>query len=92
MSNATIGVICTIIGAAVGLLSALNYAKKEAKEDTACNTRLETKLDYIGKNVDDIKLDLRNTSSKIADMDIRIARVEDSTKSAHHRIDSLENK
>lgn len=93
MNETSITIFCTVIGAVLGVLGALNYSKKETKEDTASSTRLETKLDYIGKNVDDIKLDFRTQSTKINDLDIRVARVEDSTKAAHHRIDEIqENK
>lgn len=85
-----ITVICTILGAIVGVAGAINYYKSKVQQDTTCNTRMETKLDYIGKNVDDIKLDFRTQANKINDMDLRLTRVEESTKSAHHRLDEFE--
>ncbi|WP_446897403.1 hypothetical protein ACSVC9_10295 [Clostridium sp. LBM24168] len=90
MDYATIGLICTVIGAIVGIISAFNYMKKQTKEDASCNTRLETKLDYIGKDVSDIKLDFRSQATKISLIEERVTRVEESAKSAHHRIDGLE--
>lgn len=90
MSYATIGLVCTVIGAIVGILGVFNYVKKDTKEDSACNTRMETKLDYIGKDVSDIKLDFRSQATKIGIIEERVTRVEESTKSAHHRIDGIE--
>jgi hypothetical protein len=90
MSSTTIGLICTVAGLILGVLGALNYAKKETREDASCNTRMETKLDYIGKDVSDIKLDFRSQATKISFIEERVTRVEESAKSAHKRLDGIE--
>lgn len=90
MDYATIGLICTVIGAIMGIVSSFNYMKKQTKEDASCNTRLETKLDYIGKDVSDIKLDFRSQATKISLIEERVTRVEESAKSAHKRLDTIE--
>lgn len=90
MNSATIGLICTIVGAVVGVLGVLNYMKKETSQNASCNTRMETKLDYIGKDVSDIKLDFRSQATKISFIEERVTRVEESAKSAHKRLDGIE--
>ncbi|AGK97421.1 hypothetical protein [Clostridium pasteurianum] len=90
MNYATIGLLCTVTGAIVGILSVFNYMKKGVQEDASCNTRLETKLDYIGKDVSDIKLDFRSQATKISLIEERVTRVEESAKSAHKRLDGIE--
>ena len=96
MNEVTIGIACTIIGTVLGVYSAISYSKKQSKdktkEETSCNTRIETKLDYIGKDVNDIKLDFRAQADKISIIEISIAKVEESVKSAHKRIDTIEEK
>ncbi|HEY5563936.1 MAG TPA: hypothetical protein VIK72_19645 [Clostridiaceae bacterium] len=68
-------------------------AEAKIKAETMCETKsssiIETKLDYISKGMDDIKLDNREHSRQINSMDTRLCTVEGSTKSAHKRIDEI---
>ncbi|WP_150112247.1 hypothetical protein [Clostridium hydrogeniformans] len=57
---------------------------------TKSNAYLSTRLDYISKGVDDIRLDIKAQDRQIADMNSRLIRVEESSKSAHKRIDTIE--
>ena len=94
---ALIGLCCTIIGAAIGILGYQRTKKKDTREDTreaqahaTKQTLVETKLDYLIKGVDDIRLDIKAQDRKIQDTIERVIRVEESAKSAHKRIDGLE--
>lgn len=90
--NETIAVICTIVGAVIGIVGVVNIYKKDVKSDTTCNTKMETQLTYIQQGVDDIRLDIKAQANKISDMDTRLARVEESTKSAHIRLNEFQEK
>lgn len=101
MNEISIAAICTIIGAVCAVTGAvIGYktfqkasekdTKDEVKEDTRCNTMLESKLDYVSKGVDDIRLDIKAQDRKTSEIVERVARVEESVKSAHHRIDGIE--
>ena len=92
MDNTTITIISTILGAILGIIGAINYYKSKVQQDTTCNTQMKSQLDYISKGVDDIRLDIKAQANKINDIDIRLARVEESTKSAHNRLDELQEK
>lgn len=94
---ALIGLCCTIIGAVIGILGYQRTKKKDNREDTreaqanaTKQTLVETKLDYLIKGVDDIRLDIKAQDRKIQETIERVTRVEESAKSAHKRIDSLE--
>lgn len=89
MDNVTIGLICTVGGLALGIFSAWNYSKKEAKEDTANSTEMKTMLSYIGKDVKDIKYNMRAQETRMGIIEERVTRVEESAKSAHHRINEM---
>lgn len=90
MSSATIGLICTVIGAIVGILGVFNYLKKDVKEDATCNTEMKTMLQFIGKDVKDIKYDMRAQETRMGIIEERVTRVEESAKSAHKRLDGIE--
>ena len=53
---------------------------------------LIVKLENIGNGVNEIKSDMRNMRNDIQDLRDRLIIVEQSTKSAHHRLDGLEGK
>ena len=63
-------------------------ARKEASEMTTLIVKLET----INNGVNEIKSDMRNMKTDIQDLRDRLIIVEQSTKSAHHRVDKLEGK
>jgi uncharacterized membrane protein len=90
MDNVSIGVICAIFGAGATFISLKRNFKKDTQDESRDFTRVETKLDYVSKGVDDIRLDIRATDRKVSDVCERLTRVEESTKSAHHRIDGIE--
>lgn len=94
---ALVGLCCTLIGAVLGILGFTRTKNRDTREDTreaqaeaAKQTLVETKLDYISKGVDDIRLDIKAQDRKIQDVVERVTRLEESTKSAHKRIDSIE--
>ena len=90
MGELTLGILCSVVGTILGVIAALNYAKKDTKEETQCTTRLESKIDYAARGIDDIKLDNKEQSRQLNNMNDRLIVVEESTKSAHKRIDKLE--
>ncbi|MBV4420325.1 hypothetical protein KM800_13520 [Clostridium tyrobutyricum] len=91
-----VGLLCTMVGTFVGYKSFKNdterNSKQEVREDAKGDTQLKMQLDYISRGVDDIKLDIKDQNRKISSLIERVARIEESVKSAHHRIDDLEDK
>ena len=87
-----VGLVGTVSGIYFGFWKAKKDEQKALKEDTVQDTVVATKLDYISKGVDDIRLDIKAQDKSISDVVERLIKVEESTKSAHHRIDSLEEK
>lgn len=87
MNYATIGLICTVIGAIIGIWGFIRYTKRDTKEETRSFTRVETKIDIMGGDIKDIKTKFDIQAEKNSDLEQRITRVEESAKSAHHRLD-----
>ncbi|GAE00969.1 hypothetical protein CBO05C_0659 [Clostridium botulinum B str. Osaka05] len=87
--NIELGVLCTTLGANITYLNFKRIKDKDSKESGKHQGVTDLKLDYISKGVDDIRLDLKAADRKIEDINTRLIKVEESSKSAHHRIDSL---
>ncbi len=65
---------------------------KDIADKVARDTKINCKLDEISSDVKDVKYDMSATRSKVEGMDKRLVVVEQSVKSAHHRIDRIEGK
>ncbi len=90
--NIEISLLCTITGALFGYMTYKKKTEHDIEEGASQKTLLATKLDYISKGVDDIRLDIKAQDVKLNNTIERLVKVEESTKSAHHRIDTLEYK
>lgn len=63
-----------------------------AKQQAAQQARVETSLSVIQQDTADIKAEMKGLKSDLQDITRRLVVVEQSTKSAHHRIDELVKK
>lgn len=83
ISLITLGAV--LIGAIVNISSMIG--KRESK--AAADARVEVKLDNIYNKVDSIEKKQSSIESTLRDHGERITAVEQSARSAHHRIDEL---
>ncbi|MGL4107267.1 hypothetical protein [Clostridium sp. LP20] len=90
MENIPIAIIFTILGGIIGFLTFTRNRDKDIKNESKQDGIIETKLDYISKGVDDIRIDNKARDKQIQDVVKELAEVKQSVKSAHHRIDNLE--
>lgn len=98
-----IAVVISIISVAFSVLFGLftlgfnlkNNKKSDSLELTERvkeNTRIDMKLDTISSNTTEIKNEVSEMRKEINSHNNRIVKVEESVKSAHHRIDGLETR
>lgn len=80
------------IAAAVGIIGIKRNQTDDDKKEASEMTTLIVKLENINNGVNEIKSDMRNMRSDIQDLRDRLIIVEQSTKSAHHRLDGLKEK
>lgn len=89
-------ILISVISVAFAIFFGLtNYKRgnvKDLTEKVKDDTRFEMKLDEIGRNVSDIKYDISATKKEVQDLSKKLIVVEQSVKSAHHRLDGLEQK
>ena len=86
----SIGLVFTIIGGLIGYATFYMNSKKNTKQETKEEVATSTRLDMISKNIDEIRLDNKEFTKSMQQIGERLSAVESSTKSAHHRIDNLE--
>ncbi len=93
------GVLIAVGSFLIGFLTFNRNRDKDVKTDASRNAVIETKLDNIGSSVESIRIDLKaserrweKTEKDVARVDKDVTRVEEMAKSAHKRIDTLENK
>lgn len=86
-----IGVACTILGAVLGYVAFLRNAKSDSKADGKQDGTILTELGYIKGGIDEIKAEQREQRKTNTEVLSRLASVESSVKSAHHRLDRIEH-
>lgn len=72
-----------------GLKSNHRSDVKEIEDRAANNAKVNMKLDNISQTVNDIKYDITATKKEVKELTERVVSVEQSTKSAHHRLDDF---
>ena len=93
MEGSTIISLCSLIIAMVVAFSNIrnkNYVND--RESASQITTLIVKLENIADGINEIKSDMRSMKNDVDDLRERLISVEQSAKTAHHRIDTLEGK
>lgn len=90
-----ISIIGVISGIVLGWVARAKTSRKEATEEAAKEAAVDSALridvDYIRRGVDEIKFDIKSQANRIEDIDRRVTRVEESAKSAHKRVDRIDD-
>lgn len=89
--------IASLIIAALGFTASVYFSNRTAKKSdmddiiarTETNTKISTKLDGIAMDVRETRGTVDKLRDDLSKHDSRITAVEESTKSAHKRIDEL---
>ena len=76
-------------GFLVAFVTLLLSARKDTRGDAANQAQPMAKLDSIAGGVDDIRVEQRAMRERLDGYAERLARVESSVKSAHHRLDQI---
>ena len=88
-----VALVISALSLAFGIYQGVtNMKRNRTADDKNEATQLTTvivKLENISAGISDIKSDMRNVKDEVKDMRDRLIKVEESCKSAHHRIDEL---
>lgn len=86
MNTSEIIALCALGISALMLLLSM---RKGTQTDAAAQARYEAKLDTLVSGVDDIRLDIRSLKNDNLTHAAKLAELETSVKTAHHRIDDI---
>lgn len=91
-----IALLISVVSVAFSIFFGLKNSKrtdtKDIEERVKENTRINIKLDNIGQTTQDIKAEVSSMRDDIKSHNERLIKLEESCKSAHHRLDGLENR
>lgn len=87
-----ISALSLLVAIIVAITSIRSRNASADKQEASQITTLIVKLENIADGVNEIKSDMRNVKNDVQDLRDRLIIVEQSTKSAHHRLDGLEGK
>lgn len=79
-------------GTVVAIVAAIVAMGRNRKKDASDDGRLYERIDHISASVDEIKRNQHEAAAQAATILERLAACESSTKSAHKRIDNLEQR
>lgn len=82
--------ISVTFGIYQGVSNLKRNERTEAKNDASELTTVIVKLENIGDGIKEIKSELGNIKKDISDITVRLVKVEESSKSAHKRLDTCE--
>lgn len=90
METISIALICTILGVTISYLTFQRNKDNAIRAETKENAIVAAKLDFISQGVNNIQIKMESQEGKMTEMNERLIRVEESTKSAHKRINDIE--
>lgn len=82
-----VSILSLIVSAIVGFSTIKSRNSSDTKQETTQLTTLIVKLENINDGVNEIKADMRNMKDDVRELRDRVIKVEESTKSAHRRLD-----
>lgn len=87
METLSIALVCSVLGIIFTILTFARNRRKDAEESAKEAGKVDAKLDFIVTSVTSLQIKLDKMDTKYDALDTRVTKVEESTKSAHHRID-----
>ena len=89
---AIISVLIAFLGFVITLKNTKRNDIKEVAQKAKDDATINIKLDSALTTLTDIKYDVSATKKELSELSQRLAGAESSVKSAHHRIDTLEER
>lgn len=87
-----ISIVSVVFSVFFGLKNNKRTDTKDIEERVKENTRINFKLDNISTTTQEIKTEISSVREDVKSHNDRIIKLEESCKSAHHRMDSFEER
>lgn len=83
--------VISLGGLFIAIITVLLSSRRDTRGDAAERAETKAMLSSIKGGVDDLRVDNRTMREDIRKMAVDLARVDQSAKSAHHRIDDIQH-
>lgn len=80
----------TLSGIVIGWKGNARTNRNETITDTSRDVKLQVDVEYIKRGIDDLKVEQRLQGQQYDELSKQVIKVDESTRSAHKRIDRLE--
>lgn len=87
-----IAVVGTVIGAILGISGRWAESKRRAEDQAKGQAKLEMMVETVNVGVTSVQTDVRDISRQQNEFNTRLTAVEESSKSAHHRINRTDER
>ena len=87
-----VGVLVGVTGVLIAIFGYVLNRDRDKKNNATSEAEMKVTLSHISRGVDDIKLDVKTNKEQMNAFSRDLVRVDESVKSAHHRLNKLEEK
>jgi peptidoglycan hydrolase CwlO-like protein len=90
MSPLEVQIACAVVTCIVAVITIISTSRKTNKNEGEHSGQISSDLGYLKKGVEDINTKIEKSNEKHYELVEKVGRLDESVKSAHHRIDTLE--
>jgi predicted RND superfamily exporter protein len=87
-----LSVIIAFLALIIGFFTFNRNRDKDVRNDATETATIKTQLSNILVGIDSIRIDIKANERRLSELAEKVVRIDESTKSAHKRLDHLENK
>lgn len=87
-----IGAVCTLLGTLIAYLTFTRNRDKDTVAKAKEEAIISTQLGSISTGIEEIRVDMKANEKQMDRMQEQIIRIDESTKSAHKRLDKIDEK
>lgn len=91
MENISIAVLCSLVSIVISYLTFTRNSAKDVRSEAAQNVELKSRLEYISRGIDDLKLENRVRDDQIKTLNEKVIILDNTVTTLVKRIDRIDN-
>lgn len=91
MENISIAVLCSLVSIVISYLTFTRNSTKDVRSEAAQSVELKSRLEYISRGIDDIKLENRIRDDQIKTLNEKVIILDNTVTTIVKRMDRIDN-